>query len=103
VPVDYAARDADQVVYVGLEQLVARIGLQDIDHRLAVVTVRIEAEVLHDALDFPAQNRDVTRAAVIGGGGPQAEEAVLAGNAAASVECFDSDVVQVLRTMNARE
>ena len=68
----------------GLEELVARIGLEHVQHRLAVVACGVEAEVLDDALDLTAQHRDVARAAVIGGRGPQTEEAVLAVDASAA-------------------
>ena len=40
VQVDYAAGDADQVIDAGLEELVARIGLQDVQYGLAVVALR---------------------------------------------------------------
>ena len=48
VEIDHAAHDADQVRDPGLEQLIARIGLEHVEHRLAVVACRVEAEVLDD-------------------------------------------------------
>src|SRR6201998_3415810 len=62
VEIHHPAHDADQIRYTGLEQLVARIGLEDVEHLLAVVARRIEAEVLDDALDLAAQHRDLARA-----------------------------------------
>ncbi len=102
VQVHHAARDADQVVDVGLKKLIAWIGLQHVQHGLAVVTLRVEAEVLHHTLDFPTQYRNVPRAAVIRGRRPKAEETVLAGDLAAGVECFHADVIEVFVAMDCR-
>src|ERR1700683_2421808 len=100
VQVDDAADDADQIGETRLEQLVARIGLEHVEHGLAVVAGRIETEVLDDALDLAAQHRDVARAAVVGGRSPQADEAVLAIDAAAAVKGLHADVVEQLAAMH---
>ena len=100
VEVDHAAHDADQVLGAGLEQLIARVGLEYVDHRLAVVAGRIQPEVLDDALDLAAQHRDVARAAVVGGRGPQSQEAVLAIDTAACVEGLDADVIEKLAAVH---
>ena len=51
---------------------------EDVDERLAVVRVRIEAGAVEHALGLEAQHRDVAHAAAVGGGGEEAEEAILA-------------------------
>src|SRR3984893_4024770 len=62
----------------------------------------VKAEILYDSLDFSSQDRDVARAAIVGGGGPQAEKPVLAVDFAALIEGFDADVVQVFASMYGR-
>src|SRR6185437_11998306 len=100
VEVDHAAHDADQVLGAGLEQLIARVGLEYVDHRLAVVAGRIQPEVLDDALDLAAQHRDVARAAVVCGRGPESQEAVLAIDTAACIEGLDADVIEQLAAVH---
>ena len=102
VQVDHPAHDADKIRDPGLKELIARIGLQHVEHRLAVVAARVEAEVLDDALDFLAQHRDIPRAAVISGRGPQAEEAVLAVDPTSGVEGLDADVIEQLAAVHGR-
>src|SRR6185437_2160541 len=77
VEIHDAAGDADQIIDARLKELITRIGLEHVEHGLAVVTVRIETKVLDHAIDFPPQHGDVTRAAVIGGRSPEAQEPVL--------------------------
>src|SRR5205823_12506331 len=59
VQVDHPAHDVDEIGDPGLKELIARIGLQHVQHRLAVAAARAETEVLDDALDFPAPHRDI--------------------------------------------
>jgi hypothetical protein len=92
--------DADEVRYAGLEQLIARVGLEHREHGLAVVARRIEPEMLDHALDLAAQYRNVPRAAEVGGRGPESEEAMLAVDAPAGVEGLDADVVEQLTAMH---
>ncbi len=54
-----SARDLEEIVVGDLEELVAREGLEDVDERLAVVRVRIEARALDGPLRLQAQHRDV--------------------------------------------
>ncbi len=96
IQVDDSAHDADQVLHIGLEQLVARIGFQHIQHGLAVVAVRVETEVLDDPLDFAAQDRNVARTAIVRTRSPQSQKPMLARHAAAAVEGLDADVVEIL-------
>src|SRR6185312_7946125 len=86
VEIDDSAHDADEVVHVRLEQLVSWISLEDVEHRFAIVAVRIEPEVLDDSLDLAAQDGNVARTAVVDARSPQSQEPMLAGDAAAAVE-----------------
>src|SRR6185437_9744677 len=52
-----AERDVVELILGNLEQLVARIGLEDMRQRLAVMAVRIEAAAPQHAGDFEAQER----------------------------------------------
>src|SRR5262249_18502826 len=74
VQVDDSAHDADQVGDAGLEQLIARVGLEYVQYRLAVVAGGVESEVADDLIHLAAQYRNVARAAGIGGRGPQPEK-----------------------------
>ncbi len=101
VEIDDAAGDTDEVVDGCLEKFVPGIRLEHVHDGLAVMTLRIEAEVLDDALDFAPQYGNVPRASVVGRGGPQAEETMLAGDSPLGVEGLDADVIEVLGAMNA--
>jgi hypothetical protein len=59
VQVDDAADDGNEFRGGHLEQLVARKGLDDIDHRLGVVALRRQAEVFDDRLELAAQQWDL--------------------------------------------
>ena len=50
--------EREEVIGIDLEQLFARIGLQHVDQRLAVVAVRIVAAAIQRSGDLAAQNRD---------------------------------------------
>ena len=80
-----AQRMVVERVLVDLEQLVARIGFEDRQQRLAVVAVRVEAGAAQDAVDPAAQQRHVVHRGVIGGRGEQADQAALAGHPAVGV------------------
>ncbi len=102
VEIDDPAHDTDEVVHVRLEQLIPRISLEDVQHSLAIVTVRIEPKVLDHALDFAADDGDVARTAEVRARGPQPQEPVLARDAASVIERLDADVVQILGSMDGR-
>ena len=74
--------DPEQLVHGDLEQLVARVGLEDLDERLLVVAAGRERGALEHRVDLAAQDRDLARAGVVGGVGVEAEEAPLADHAA---------------------
>ena len=54
-------REMIERVLVDLEQLVARIGLEHVDQRLAGMARRIEAGAADDAVDLAAQIRNAAR------------------------------------------
>ena len=99
-------QDAQHVVVervlVDLEQLVARIGFQDGEQRLAVVAVDVEAGAPQDAVDAAAQQRHVAHRGVIGGRGEQADQAALAGDAAVGVVGLDDHAVHRPAAMDQR-
>ncbi|MDZ7712920.1 MAG: hypothetical protein U5L06_07305 [Rhodovibrio sp.] len=97
-----AHRDAVEVVLADLEQLVARVVLQDVQQRLAVVAVRAEAALLQHPVDLAAQQRDLARRARIGGGGEQPGDQLLAGDVAVIVERLDRERVQMDRPVHGR-
>src|SRR5262249_5626196 len=96
VEIDDSANDSDEVFNVRLEQLIARVGLEHVEYGLAVVSGRVESEILDDSRDFPAQHGNVTGTAVVGARRPQPEKAVLADDAALRVESLETDVVEIL-------
>ena len=95
-------RDLEQLVAVHLKQRVARVGLEDLDERFAVVAGRREAGALEHALDLVTQERDLEQAGVVGGGCVEAEEASLADHLALGRVLLDADVVQVRRVVDGR-
>src|SRR6185437_575736 len=52
VQIHHTAGDPDQVIDACLEELIARVGLQHVEDGLAVVAVRVEPEILDDAIDL---------------------------------------------------
>src|SRR3546814_1348696 len=62
----HADRDVVQLLLAGLEQLVAREGLEEVDQRLAVVAGRPEPGARHQLGDALAQQRDLLGALEIG-------------------------------------
>ena len=95
-------RGLEQLVDRDLEQLVARVGLEDLDQRLLVVAVVREGGALEHCVVLAAQDRDLGRARVVRGVRVEAEEAALADDVAVGVEQLDADVVEVGRAVNRR-
>ena len=60
---------------------------------LPLCAVRIEAGAFDGARRFEAQHRDLAHAAAVGGGGEEAEEAILADQIAVVVVALDADAV----------
>ena len=90
-------QDAERMVVerglVDLEQLVARIGIEDGQQRLAVMTVGVEARPAQHAVDPAAQQRHVLDARVIGGRGEQPDQAAFTGHAALDVVGLDDRAI----------
>ena len=83
-----------------LEQLLARVGLEDLDEVLPVVAVRGQPGRLEHQVELAAQHRDAGDRLGVGGLRIQAEEPVLAGRLAVRTERADRDVVQVARPVH---
>ena len=94
--------DPEQVVDGDLEQLVARVGLEDLHERLLVVAAGGERGAPEHRVDLAPQDRYRVRARVVGVVGEQAEEAPLADHPAVLVEALDADVVEEGRPVNRR-
>ena len=90
-----AHRDVEQLVLGGLEQLVARVGLDDVQQSLAGMAGRRERGAVDHALDLAVEHGDLPRAHAVGGRGQQAEKAVLADHAAVRREPLDPDEVEI--------
>ncbi|MEY9488253.1 hypothetical protein RKD26_004047 [Streptomyces calvus] len=98
--VEHRGDDGLELADRGLEQLVARVGLQDLEQVAAVVAVRREAGALQDLLDLAPDHRHPAHGLGVGGGREQAEEAPLTDDVAVRVELLDADVVQVRRPVH---
>ena len=85
----------EQLVVRDLEQLVARVGVEDLEQRLLVVAAGREGGALEHRVDLAAQDRDLGRARVVGGVRVEAEEAPLADHA--HRRSAYADVVEVRR------
>ncbi len=102
VEVEDAERGLEQLVLRDLEQLVARVRLEDLDQRLVVVTALREPRSLDDALSLAAENGDLPRALAVGGVRVEPEEPPLAGDLAGGVEALHADVVEVRGPVHGR-
>ena len=92
--------DLEQFVLAGLEQLIAGIGLENIDQRLAVMAGGPESGAFDDPGDPAAQQRDFLRALVVGDRGEQAEEPVLSDHPTLGIEALDADRIQRHRSVH---
>ena len=95
-------RRAQQLVLGDLEQLVARIVLEDVDQRLAGVTARRQPCARDDVGDLAPQQRNVRRLCAVRGRREQAEEAILAADFSLRVEALDRDVVEIAGPVHGR-
>jgi hypothetical protein len=78
-----------------LEQLVARVRLEDLQQVLAGVALRGEPAALQHLSHLAVDDRYAGHALVVGGRGEQAEEAALTDDLPLVVEPLDAHVVQV--------
>ena len=97
-----AEHGAREVGLAHLEELVARIGGEDVGERLRRVALRREARLLQHAPHLAAQERDVGRLRAVRHRRVQAEKAVLAAHVAGRVVALDADVVEVTRPVHGR-
>ena len=97
-----AGREVEERLDVELEQLVARIGVEDVEKRAARIARRIVAGAAHDLVHLPAQERDVGDRARIGRGREQADDPQLAPQPALGGEQLDADIVHVDAPVDAR-
>ena len=91
-----------ELVDRGVEQLVARVGLERVHQRLAGVAARVEATALEHRLGLLADERDPLQRLGVGGAREQAQEAPLAVDLAVGVEGLHADVVEVRRPVHGR-
>jgi hypothetical protein len=96
-----AARVAREIRRRRLQQLIARQRLEDVREAATVVARRRQREARDDARDLQAQQGHRRRALPPRRGGPQTQDPPLAAHAAATVEAFDADVVQVTGPVDA--
>ena len=94
-----AQRRREQFVFAHLEKFVARIGVENMRQRLAVMAVRREARALQHMLYLRAQQRDFIRSAAVGAGGEESDEAMLAGEFAV-LEHLHADIIHVDAAMH---
>ena len=93
--VQHGQRDRQQVLAAHLEQLVARVGLQDLQQVLAVVAVRQEPGRVEHLPRLAPQHRDPQHALGVRRRREQPEEPPLTDDVALGVEGLHADVVQV--------
>ncbi|MGX1120193.1 hypothetical protein RKD37_005556 [Streptomyces ambofaciens] len=93
--VEHGGDDRLQLLHGGLEHLVARVRLQDLQQVPPVVAVGREPGPLQHLLHLAPHDRHPAHGLGVGGGGEQAEEAPLADDVAVRVELLDADVVEV--------
>jgi uncharacterized peroxidase-related enzyme len=87
---------------VDLEQLVARIGFQHVDQRLAGMIALVEAGRRDDGVGLGTQVGDVEHGAGVGRRGEQADDAQFARQPALGVEGLDADVVEIGAAVHQR-
>ncbi len=102
VQVQDADRRAQQLVVAGLEELVARIGGEDVQERLAGMAAEGQARARHDIGDLAAQQRDIGGICAVRRRREETQEAILADDVAGIVEALDRNVVEIARTMHGR-
>ena len=85
-----------------LKQLITRVLLQDNRQGAAAVALWSKFGTFQYIVDLLAKNRNGFRAGAVGGGGKQAEKALLADHFAVLVHFLDANVIEVTRAMNGR-
>jgi hypothetical protein len=97
-----ALGDIVELVALDLEQLVARIALQDMGQRLGRMPAGLEAGALDHRLDLLPQQRDLPRALVVGDRGQEPDEQPFADRLAVLVEDLDRHRVHMHPPVHGR-
>src|ERR1700728_2072971 len=97
-----AERGLEQHELVDLEQLVARIGVENMLQRLAVMAVRFETRLLKAVPHLVAEDGNRMRRMAVGGRREQSDDQFLADDFAVRIEGFDDDRVERGRAMDRR-
>ena len=100
--IDDAESEALERFGVGLEQLVAREMLQDVQQRLAAVSRRIEARARQHLVHLAPQQRNAARTRAVGNRSEQPDEQPFADRLPLAVEPFDDDGVERRRAVHRR-
>ena len=95
-------REVVEVVLADLEQLVARVFLDNVAQRLGVVAVGQETRPFHHPLHLAAHQRDLAGADVVGHRGEEAQQLDFAVELAVVGEAFEGDHVHVHRPVHPR-
>src|SRR3954453_16761631 len=98
--VENAGYRVEQLVLVGLEQLVARKRVEDVQQSLAVVGRRRRTGALDDPADLEPQQRDRAGTTAVGQGRKEAEEDANAGDITVWSEPPHADGIHVSSPVN---
>src|SRR5262249_7398169 len=91
-----------QLRLADLEQLVARVGLDDVEQRLAGVAAGQDAGARDNVRRLSAQQWNLRRFGAVSGRSEQTEKTMLAAVLALTVEAFDADVIEIAGAMHGR-
>src|SRR2546430_3232300 len=80
--------DAQQILFGGLEQLVARIAVEYVHQRLPGMAAGRQARALDDVGDLAAKQRNIRGIGAVRGRGEQAEKSMLTAYLAVAVEAL---------------
>src|SRR5271166_4881672 len=91
-----------QLIFIGLEKLVAWIGIEDVRQSLAVVAHRRQAGALDDVANLEPQQRDRTRVPAIGDRGEEAKKQRYPDDFSAWAEAAHSDRIHMRGAVHRR-
>src|SRR6266542_3298290 len=86
-------RRAQELVFAGLKELVARIRFEDVPQCLARVAAGRHTRPCDDVRGLAPEQRDFNGIRAVGGRRVEAQEAVLATHFALGIETLDADIV----------
>ena len=102
IEVQHAEADLEQIILIGLKQLIARIILDGITQLLGVVRTRRLAGTLENAANLAADQRNRAGALIIGFCCEQADEAGFTDHGTVLAVPLDADIIHVDATVDAR-